>query len=452
MLARKFDVVSVVFMAIAFFVVETSSASAEWRIPVTQPDSITRITEDLETPQEDWPGLPDAPLLADSLPAIGIPAMRAAYPFITGAGQTVAVIDTGIDYNHPALSGRYVTGWDFANNDSNPMDYNGHGTHVAGIVASTNATYGGVAPGAGIISLKVFSDAGGSASDANITAALNWVAANAATYNITTVNMSIGNSAEWTESDVSSGWAREQAMANLKNAGIFLACASGNEGYIDGISYPAVSPNAVSVGGTWASNDWSGHLISWNDSYTYGGQPAIMADNGPNQDDIMVISNRYRTTTEGELDLLAPGAMIVSSIPTSLDTVDGNQDGWATKTGTSMASPHVAGAAVLVRQALELAGQLDPNPADQVDQILGILQDTGVSLWDKYVSYGGNNCNIVQIPAGTGSWYIRPSTEEHFRRIDLDAAIASIHPIPEPSVFVTLAVGLLIGVLRFRRR
>ena len=177
-----------------------------------------------------------------------------------------------------------------------------------------------------------------------------------------------------------------------------------------------------------------------------------MADNGPVQDDVMVVTDRYETPSEGALDLLAPGAMIVSSIPIGLDTADGNQDGWSTKTGTSMASPHVAGAAVLVRQALELSGMLDPDPEDQVDQILAILQTTGISLLDDYVSDGGNHHNIVEVPAGSGSWYIRPSTEAYFSRIDLYAAISSIDPVPEPITLALVVSGLLSLLVFIRRR
>jgi len=396
--------------------------AADWR-------RVVRVADDLPQPSGE---MQFTPSLIDSLPAIGVPAMRTSYPFITGRGQTVAVIDTGIDYTHSALSSRYVTGYDFANGDSDPMDHDGHGTHVSGVIASTDATYGGVAPRAGIISLKVFADAGGSASQANVTAALNWVAANAATYNITTVNMSMGDGGHWTNSDVASGpW--ESSFAALKNMGIFVSCGAGDNGWLDGVSYPAASPHTVSVGGTWASNNWSEYTYTWDDPYTYTGfelYDATMGDLGPFQDDIMVTCNRYTSETDGRLDVLAPAAIITSSYPVALDTTDGTADGWASMMGTSVASAHVAGAAVLVRQALELAGTLDPAPEDQVDQILGVLQNTGKSLFDDFwaSTRGANNCNVVQFPGYSTDWYIRPSTDTSYSRIDLDAAIASIDP------------------------
>jgi subtilisin family serine protease len=425
------------------------SAMAQFTLPVTQPESIVRISDGATIPLSELPNNGYAPALANSLSTIGVPAMRNKYPFITGSGQTVAVIDTGIDYNHPALAGRYVTGYDFTDNNDplNPMDYNMHGTHVSGIIASTDATYGGVAPGVGIIGLKVFSDSGGLATAANITSALNWVATNAATYHITTVNISIGNGAQWTNASVNSGWAYEQALANLKNKGIFVAAASGNDGYLSGVSYPGASPNTVSVGATWASNDWSGYVVSMLDPL----DPSVrMGDWGPVKDDIAFFTNRYKTAADGQLDLLAPGAFITSSVPLSLDD-DGTPDGWEAMAGTSMASPHVAGAAVLVRQALELKGTLDPDPAHQVDQILSILQDTGVPLLDEF---GVNEHNVYQVPAVSSNWYIRPSTGEYFSRIDLNAAIASIDPVPEPGtlvLLVTAGLGLLAYAWRRRR-
>src|SRR5581483_8165698 len=99
-------------------------------------------------------------------PDIGLDKARSAFSY-NGAGYSVAVIDTGIDYTHPDLGGawgaRVVAGWDFVNNDADPMDDNGHGTHVAGIIGSSNATYYGVASGVNLIALKVL-DANGSGS------------------------------------------------------------------------------------------------------------------------------------------------------------------------------------------------------------------------------------------------------------------------------------------------
>ena len=442
------------FLVLASVLCTWRAAQADqWQLPAFLPPQAVRVAE------PNSPGLDYSPFLTRSIPTIGVTAMRSKYPYITGRGQTVAIIDTGLDYTHPALASRYLTGYDFADHDGNPMDDNpatfGHGTHVAGIVASTDATYGGVAPGVRLISLKVFPTGGTSASDEDILSALNWVADNASTYHITAVNISLGGDEEWTDANVNPLWPHEQAFARLKSMGVFVACASGNSGYLNGVSYPAASPNVVSVGGTWSSDDWSPWMFIWKDPCDWLGNPNCrMSDWAPRKDDIMVIANRYWSPTGVKPDLLAPGAIITSSIPLAFDTDDGNQDGWTDYLGTSMATPHVAGAAVLVRQALEMSGKLDPDPNLQVDQILSILQSTGVGLGDYFRYWGGNNSNIVDVPDANGAdvWYIRPSTWTVYPRIDLDAAIRSIDPVPEPATFWMVAMGTMCLLRRRRGR
>src|SRR5581483_5350414 len=87
-------------------------------------------------------------------PLIGLDGARANFPY-KGDGYSVAVLDTGIDYNHPALGGawgkRVIAGYDFVNNDADPLDDNGHGTHVAGIIGSSSSQYPGVAPDVNLI-------------------------------------------------------------------------------------------------------------------------------------------------------------------------------------------------------------------------------------------------------------------------------------------------------------
>src|SRR5438128_695221 len=109
---------------------------------------------------------------------VGLDKVFANYTY-KGDGYSVAVIDTGIDYRHPALGcgwcKRVIAGWDFVNNDADPMDDNGHGTHVAGIIGSSDANYPGIAPHINLIALKVL-DASGSGSFGAVEDALNWVA------------------------------------------------------------------------------------------------------------------------------------------------------------------------------------------------------------------------------------------------------------------------------------
>ena len=109
---------------------------------------------------------------------------------LTGKGQSVCVLDTGINYSHLDLANNYLLGYDFVNNDNDPYDDNGHGTHVAGIVAA-NGSIKGVAPEAGLVIGKVL-DANGDGTDPNINAGIEWCVDNAEDYNISVISMSLG--------------------------------------------------------------------------------------------------------------------------------------------------------------------------------------------------------------------------------------------------------------------
>ena len=174
---------------------------------------------------------------------------------ITGIGVKVAILDSGIDYDHPDLDICYIDGWDFVNGDDDPWDDRGHGTHVAGIVAAKGDGIGviGVAPGADIYALKVLDDQGvGSFSD--IIAALEWCMLN---------NIDVTNNSYSAKRDP--GDLVQQAFNNAAQKGILHIAAAGNHGNRratrDTIEYPAAYNSVVAVG---AVNDmderasWSG--------------------------------------------------------------------------------------------------------------------------------------------------------------------------------------------------
>jgi subtilisin family serine protease len=353
--------------------------------------------------------------LQESIPLINANDVWAKYPTITGAGQTVAVIDTGIDYNHSALGGgfgvghRVVAGWDFVDNDADPMDLNGHGTHVAGIIGSSNSTYKGVAPQVNFAALRIL-DANGEGNFVNLALALSWVIQNRTTYNITTVNLSLGDNSNWLDTPSNPVFETiEVYMQELVNDGVFIAVAAGNGFYsfgsVPGLGFPAVSDYVVSVGAVW---DKAGYNATWAD----GARDYTTAP-----DAILSISQRSE-----DLDLLAPGAVIRSTIP-------GNTYG--NKNGTSMAAPFVAGASVLLREAfLEGPHHLE---TDQWD-LLSVLQDTGKPVVDT-----GFNTNVT----GTGLT---------FYRIDVLAA-TDVAMTPEPSAYVLCILALSAFLfIRFRMR
>lgn len=184
-------------------------------------------------------------------------------PVILGAGHAVAIIDSGIDYMHPDLGGGFgegfkvVGGWDFVDDDADPLDTNGHGTAVAGIIGADEFMVDGrkmrgIAPQADLIALRVNGD------DEPVTAArmeeaLQWVLANREAFNISAVNLSLG-AGHFNQAHSDSRYGDE--LTALAEAGVLVVAASGNSGIADGagnvnpgIDFPAAHPDVLSVGG-----------------------------------------------------------------------------------------------------------------------------------------------------------------------------------------------------------
>jgi hypothetical protein len=313
-----------------------------------------------------------------ALPLIGGLQEQQQYGY-TGAGYSVAILDTGIDYNNPAFAGHYLTGWNFVSNNSNPMDDNGHGTHVAGMIASNDPNHPGVAPGVDIISLKVL-DSSGTGTFGNIDLALQWVAAHQQQYHIAAVNMSLGAGNFITEP-----WSMlDSDLQTLRDDGVFVAASSGNSYYSygsqEGLAFPAINNLVVSVGAVWNGSYGS---VSWasgaTDYTTTADQITSFTQRGP------------------QLSILAPGAFITSTYL---------NDSWATMAGTSMAAPVVTAAAVDILQALEATG----HGSEATPQgILSIMQSTGVSIVDS--GHGQDNVTHTGLT---------------FKRLDLFGAVQSI--------------------------
>jgi uncharacterized delta-60 repeat protein len=295
---------------------------------------------------------------------INLNAMRSDPRFagIDGHGYSVAILDTGIDLNHPffgpdadnnGVADRIVYQHDFADNDNDASDVNGHGSNVASIAAGQDATYSGMAPGANIIALKVFSDSG-SGLFSYIEQALQWCVANAATYNIAAVNMSLGDSQNWATSQQLYGISDELAALAAKN--VIVVSAAGNDYFkfqTQGVSYPAADPNSLAVGAVYDAN--VGGI-----SYANGAR-----DNTTAADRVASFSQRSTAL----LDVFAPGAIITGANATG---------GLSSYTGTSQASPHIAGLAVLAQQlAVQLLGRrLTPS------EFTDVLRNSAVTIND----------------------------------------------------------------------
>ena len=132
-----------------------------------------------------------------------------------------------------------INGYDFVNSDANPIDDNGHGTHVAGIVASANETYKGIAPDANIIAIKVLSASGGGTS-ANLISGIDWCVNNASEFNISVISMSLGTPELFTSHCDNDDTLLTSSIANAIIKNISVIAATGNADSTSGIASPAL--------------------------------------------------------------------------------------------------------------------------------------------------------------------------------------------------------------------
>lgn len=250
-----------------------------------------------------------------------------------GDGVKVAIVDTGIDCTHPELDGNCAGGIDEVNDDSDPMDDHGHGTHVAGTVAGEddNAGVVGVAPKALLYGIKVLS-ATGSGYWSNILAGIEWAVDNG----IQVTNNSYGGSGY-------PGSIVEAAFDNSYAQGVIHIAAAGNSGNCSGtgdtVGYPAKFASVIAVAATNSSDN-----------------RACFSSTGP------------------AVEISAPGVSVKSS------TMGGGYASWS---GTSMASPHVAGAAALV-----IASGIYTEPNDVRARLVGTADDLGAAGLDEHYGYG----------------------------------------------------------------
>jgi subtilisin family serine protease len=289
--------------------------------------------------------------LNESVPLIGAPAIWTNYG-VTGTGVKVAIIDTGIDYTHPDLGGcfgpgcRVVGGYDFVNNDADPRDDYGHGTHVAGIVAA-NGTLKGVAPGASLLAYKVLNQNGGGFAS-NIIAGIERAVMDGAKV----ANLSLGG-----PGDVNDPMCT--AVDNATAAGMLSVISAGNNGpgFLT-IGSPGMARTALTVG---ASSKMDQIANFSSRGYVPDGDHFLMKP-----------------------EVTAPGVDIRSTVPTTGPISDAS--GYRLLSGTSMAAPHVAGTA-----ALFLQWNSGLSPAD----IKSRLAATGVNIGEGFFTQGGGRIALV---------------------------------------------------------
>jgi subtilisin family serine protease len=291
----------------------------------------------------------------------------------TGEGVVVAVVDTGVDWNHPDLASQIwvnvddiagngldddhngfvddVRGWDFSFGDNNPDDGNGHGTHVAGTIAAERNGFGatGIAPDATIMPVRVLGNNGSGTAQA-VAAGIRYAAQNGADI----INLSLGGALST---------AIQSAIQFAQSLNVLVVAAAGNE-YAATPGYPArfssSMNNVLSVGAHSSSNQ----IASFSNDV--GASGAVQVD--------------------------APGANVYSTYA---------GDGYARLSGTSMATPHVAGLAALA---------LSANPSLSASALRTLIVDGANRAISGSDSRGGINAALTVAMAAAGQVSASPST------------------------------------------
>jgi hypothetical protein len=277
---------------------------------------------------------------------------------IDGAGQTIAVLDTGVDSSVSELGGggfpnaKVIGGADVADGDADPMDCEGHGTSVAAVAAGP----AGVAPGARIVALKVARTAScDTAQDSDILAAIDWAVSNREAFGIGSINLSFGGAPpDGLDHGYCDGRLPHYATAveAAGTAGIVFVASAGNEGLSNALAEPACLSGAISAGAVYPDSAAS---LAWGT----GSGGTLCTDEAVAADTVACFSN-----SADSLWLLAPGAFWLA--PTRGGALERFH-------GTSAAAPAVAGAVALLQQARP---ELSPG------QIASLLRATGKPVVD----------------------------------------------------------------------
>lgn len=260
---------------------------------------------------------PNDPYFASNQYAPQKVGAQSAWDVTQGSSSVkIAIVDTGVDYNHPDLAGKVVKGADYVDDDNDPMDLNQHGTHCAGIAAAaTNNSKGiaGMAPNASILAVRVL-DANGSGSLADVASGIRYAADQGAKV----ISLSLGGP--------SSATTLQDAVNYAAGKGSVVVAAAGNES-TSAPSYPGYYSAAIAV----AATDRNDALASFSN---YGSW----------------------------VDVAAPGVSILSTVPGG---------GYANLSGTSMATPLVAGVAGLLASQGKSASQIRAAIENTADKISG---------------------------------------------------------------------------------
>ncbi|MBI2106487.1 S8 family serine peptidase [Candidatus Woesearchaeota archaeon] len=262
---------------------------------------------------------------------------------ITGKDQTVCVVDTGADYNNLSLGGAFgagnkvLAGYDTVNNDGDPMDDNGHGSHIAGIIAGSGQIKG-MAPGASIVAFKAL-NSGGEGTTSDVVEGIDWCIGNSTTYNITVISLSLALLNGSTEAKFNTHCDGNDAVVNAANSArernISVVAAAGNDGSTAGVASPACGSNVTAVSSVNKQDSPSGYNSGALTSFWAPGE------------------NIYSVSSSGS---------------------SGCADGFCS--GTSMAAPHVAGIMTLLLQYKKFENGSNLKPL----QVIEALNKSGVNI------------------------------------------------------------------------
>jgi subtilisin family serine protease len=357
--------------------------------------------------------------LDQSTVQIGAPeAWRAG---LDGTGVTVAVLDTGIDAKHPDLAGRIAGSRNFTT-DPDVNDGFGHGTHVASIIAGSGAAsagkYRGVADGVKLLNAKVL-DSTGSGEESQLMAGMEWAAQSGARV----INLSLGAGSSDGSDPLS-----EMVDKLTATTGALFVVAAGNSGGIATVEAPAAAGAALAVGAVDKADKLAG-----------------FSSRGPRVTDAMV-----------KPEIVAPGVDIAAARAsgTSIGTPVG--DFYTRLSGTSMATPHVAGAAAILAQKY---------PLWRSSELKAMLASTGKDVGDTWYEQGAGRVDIPQalaskvlapssvsfgrLPGSAGSAKVkRPVTytnlSDHAVTLSLKSSVTTWNGDPAPAGMATLDSGSLV--------
>ena len=299
---------------------------------------------------------------------------------ITGKGVLVGDIDTGIDYNNPALGGgfglafRVIGGYDFVNNDSDPMDDEGHGTHVAGIIGANGGdSLRGVAPDVKLLAVKVL-DATGLGYESDIIAGIDYCLdpdGNPATDDaVDVINMSLGGTPVPDNP-------LDRAVNNATNAGVLSVIAAGNSGALGygTIGSPGTSKSALTVGACDSLNNI-----------------ANFSSVGPDPINSLI-----------KPEVVAPGVNILSTV------LNNQTESWS---GTSMATPHITGVAALLKEE---------HPLWNPEEIKAAIVNTAHSVGESVSVFAQGKGIVDALDAAKTKVLVEPGVIS-FGMVDLEQA------------------------------